>query len=311
MEPHDSVTTYGNVTLDDFCRLCLQQCGARCMRPLRGRSVNFGTDKVSIPDMLVYVCGMPSNLTDELPQRVCKTCITRLESAYLICRDFKEKETILDRFYMNGFVLQRLVQYEKFRFDSDEHENEATMEKSTEMETNENDTMQIRDVFSMNVSQSGMEEEEFSNNQMVQPTVEKSTDDCSDDQSKQSIIEIFPQSSIVSLDTDYDSDDSGGVSTESPQSYKKAKPTTRKCVKRTVATSIIPLHPEPDGLFHCVHCPRRFSQRKHYMEHLSGHRALMEERYKCPNPKCGKCFRKKDQLNRHTANCRRRTEDAA
>lgn len=207
-----------------------------------------------------------------------------------------------------------MVQYEKFRFDSDENENEneAALENSTssncKTESNENDTIQVADFFSMNVSQSGMEEEEFPNNQMDQPEIEEPTADCSIDPSKQSIIEIFPQNSIVSLDTDCDSDDSGGFSTESPRNHKQ--PPARKYT-RSAATSVIPLYPKQDGLFHCVHCPRRFSQRKNCMEHLSGHRALMEERYKCPNAECGKCFRKKDQLNRHTANCRRRKADVA
>lgn len=271
------------------------------MHPLRGRSLSFGSDKVSIPEMLVFVCGLPSNLTDELPQRVCKPCINKLESAYSICRDFKEKETILDRFYLNGFVLQRLVQYEKFRFDSDDNENEAPAaeenqanESNCEVENNESNTMEIKDVFSMNVSQSGMEEEEFSNSQLVQ-----TVDDLSDDQPQQNM-ERYSQNSFVSLDTDYDSDDSVGFRP------RKLLSTLKFGQRPPKPTLNVPLNPSQDGLFHCIHCPRQFSQRKHYMEHLSGHRALMEERYKCPNPDCGRCFRKRDQLNRHTINCCRR-----
>ncbi|XP_053686421.1 zinc finger protein 816-like [Sabethes cyaneus] len=104
-----------NIKLDDFCRLCLRYCGAERMQPLKGNSTSFGNDTVSYPDMLTYVYGLPSNLSEHLPQRICERCVKRLEVAYRICREFKEKETILQRFYFNGSVLKGLKQYQNFR----------------------------------------------------------------------------------------------------------------------------------------------------------------------------------------------------
>lgn len=93
-----------DATIDDFCRLCLRNCGASWMRPWHGCTES---ESVAISDMLVFCCGLPTNLTDQLPQRVCFPCISRLEQAYSICRTFKEKEIILDRFYSSGSVLER------------------------------------------------------------------------------------------------------------------------------------------------------------------------------------------------------------
>ncbi|XP_058815623.1 zinc finger protein 454-like [Topomyia yanbarensis] len=101
--------------LDDFCRLCLRQCGSARMQPLKSHSTNFGSETVSFPDMLTYVYGLPSNLSEHLPQRICERCVKRLEVAYRICREFKEKETLLQRFYFNGSVLKGLIQYQNFR----------------------------------------------------------------------------------------------------------------------------------------------------------------------------------------------------
>ncbi|XP_058443043.1 zinc finger protein 80-like [Malaya genurostris] len=101
--------------LDDFCRLCLRQCESARMQPLKGHSTNFGCETVSFPDMLTYVYGLPSNLSEHLPQHICERCIKRLEVAYRICREFKEKETMLQRFYFNGSVLKGLIHYQSFR----------------------------------------------------------------------------------------------------------------------------------------------------------------------------------------------------
>lgn len=272
------------------------------MRPWRDRSE---TESMAIPDMLVYCCGLPSTLMDGLPQRVCFSCISRLEEAYSICRTFKETETILDRFYLNGSVLDRLVQYEKFRFAAADEPPVDEPNRPTEDDiANEPPQEEEADPPLVNVLQLWAEEPD--NNEVVNPKLEILNDENS------SIANSTPQSYFKGEEYDL------GCSTDE---YRKEVQTQRKSntrnkkplLKWTGHESIgerikrpggrggtrKKFMPEPgaDGFFHCIYCPRKMPHRRNFMEHLTGHRALMEQRYKCPM--CGKIFGKRDHLMRH------------
>ncbi|XP_062541514.1 zinc finger protein 184-like [Armigeres subalbatus] len=324
MNATNFVTAELGATLDDFCRLCLRQYGAPWMHPWRERLPVGGTETtVSIPDMLVYCCGLPSNLTDELPQRVCIPCIKRLQQAFAICRDIKEKETILDRFLLNGSVLERLIKYEQFRFDK---KDETPVEEingideplAEDIKLSETTLINVSNTFPLDevdVSQSCVEE--LDNDQTQNPTSEcfirreenftttnlsnqcdssrEIASDCTQKIRTQARLQVKPKESLFQLKNK-------PLSKTKSLTANKCK---RKAGRRSKLFEDVPSEPEEDGFFHCTLCPRKFPQRRNFREHWGVHLARKDQRYKCPE--CGKIFGKRDHLVRHVHKHRERT----
>ncbi|XP_021701103.1 PR domain zinc finger protein 2-like [Aedes aegypti] len=297
MDTINNHSTNIDATIDDFCRLCLRNCGSSWMRPWHGCTES---ESVAISDMLVFCCGLPTNLTDQLPQRVCFPCISRLEQAYSICRTFKEKEIILDRFYSSGSVLKRLAEYNKFRFNVDVKVAEVPVIKSDSSIEDEAISESIPTVVPL-LDLQQQEEESVSNQSAENLTTEitlnenlpSKSEPPSDNYSENSL-----ESSIRSMPN----------LINMKQLYELPEPlaikTTRKYQMRSKRKKRFPSEPAEDGFFHCIYCPRKFPHRKNFMEHLGIHRAVMEQRYKCHF--CGKIFGKNDHLVKHESRHQRK-----
>ncbi|XP_039452985.1 zinc finger protein ZFP2-like [Culex pipiens pallens] len=138
--------------LNRYCRLCLREGGTHAespteLVPLVSSSVN----SVPVPDLVLAVTGISVRANDDagLPGRVCMPCLTRLDQAYCIRRDFVESNRILRSFvrsrdvtvvegleaYQRGSMVGGGDAEEKFEVDQlEEHlEEEDVIEEDAEL----------------------------------------------------------------------------------------------------------------------------------------------------------------------------------
>ncbi|XP_055523989.1 uncharacterized protein LOC129717831 [Wyeomyia smithii] len=321
LKHNDKIATGNGIQLNDFCRLCLRCCGQSRMQLLKANSANFGCESVSYPDMLTYVYGLPSNLSTHLPQRICERCVKRLEVAYRICREFKEKESLLERFYFNGSVLKGLIQYQNFRTVPRSGNEEQTQQvHNIANDSNNFDPLSQEDLLKIGQSfevradglfqcticfqtletqQDCQEHCQYckkSNASRQAPHRRQCRKDSSDTASADTNAGEFPELEVVTIkaepivseqldeaDSDRnetsDEEDAGGST-----SRRRGRPLNKYAVGA-------------DGLFNCEICPKKFTKRKQYAQHMDVHDALQMGRYRCEL--CNKLFRRGYHLNRH------------
>ncbi|XP_065083766.1 zinc finger protein ZFP2-like [Ochlerotatus camptorhynchus] len=80
--------------LDQFCRLCLRQ--RPDLLPLLSR-----IQDISVPEMFRVITGLEVTLEDTFPLKTCRTCMTMLDYAFGIRRNFTESYRILKTFALS------------------------------------------------------------------------------------------------------------------------------------------------------------------------------------------------------------------